>query len=120
MIDARKRAGVIATLGILGLLTFYAIFQARNLIEGPVISLETPQKGASVEESLLTLKGTTRNIAKITLNDSPIFVNENGAFQEQILLPEGYAILVLKAFDRFGREKKEIIPLYNHAKENRS
>src|SRR3989344_85888 len=87
----------------------YSIFEARFLIQGPVISVDTPTNGATVTSSLIIIAGTAKNITDISLNDRKIFVDEKGNFSEQLLLAYGYNILTLKANDRFGRETKQVL-----------
>lgn len=82
----------------------YGYFKSRNLIDGPVISIESPRNGEAATTSLVTIIGTAKNIAFISLNDRQIFVDEEGRIKEQLLLPYGYTILTLKARDKFGRE----------------
>ncbi|MEX0916930.1 MAG: hypothetical protein WDZ90_00155 [Candidatus Paceibacterota bacterium] len=117
MNDGRKKITLIGGFIIGVLLVSYALFQARDLIEGPVIALSSPENGATIIENGVFIEGHAKNIARISLNDHQIFVDESGYFKERILLPEGYAILVIKGSDRFGRKTQEIISLY-HAKES--
>ena len=89
----------------------YGLFQMRNLILGPVITLSTPSNGAAVSDSLIPIVGSTKNIAFISLNDRAIFIDEEGYFNEQVLLSYGYNILTLKARDKFGRETIKTLEL---------
>ena len=89
----------------------YALFQARNIISGPVIKIQTPENGASLEHSLINIEGVAKNISHISMNDRQIFTDERGAFSEKLLLSYGYNIITIKARDRFGRETKETLKL---------
>lgn len=94
---------------ILGLLLVlvvlvYAATKSINLLSGPELTLEKPINGETVSSDLLTIEGTARNIAFLTLNDRRIFVNDTGVIFDQLLLYEGYNIITLKAEDKFGRE----------------
>ncbi|TSC61250.1 MAG: Xre-like protein DNA-binding protein [Parcubacteria group bacterium Gr01-1014_107] len=104
----------IKTLGLtLAILTVvgYAFFEARGVIAGPIIEVTEPKNGKSFHESLITIKGYTRNISFISLNDNPITVDEEGNFIEKLLLSPGYNIIKLKVVDRFGREKVSFLEL---------
>lgn len=81
----------------------YATFQARNFVEGPLISVESPHNGIAVSEALIEIKGTAKNLSYLTLNGDKIFTDESGAFSEKTLLSPGYNIVTLRAQDRFGR-----------------
>lgn len=86
----------------------YSLYQARNLLLGPHITITSPHNGATVTNPFIEITGTARNITAITLNDRPIYINESGVFREQLLVPQGYTIMKLAARDKFGRsvEKK--------------
>jgi hypothetical protein len=85
----------------------FSLFQAKNIITGPQIEIENPLDGQTVEESLTHIEGSTKNITEIKLNGRNIFVNEEGEFEETMLLAYGYNKIVIEAEDRFGRKKME-------------
>jgi hypothetical protein len=96
------------TLGLITCFLFlcivgYGLFQARNLIAGPQISLITPIDGSAVANSLVTISGKAHNISFISLNDRPIFIDQQGNFNEQLVLSPGYNVWTLMAKDKFGR-----------------
>jgi hypothetical protein len=83
----------------------YVLFQARFLIQGPQIALiEEP---ASVQNSqVVHLRGTARNITKISLNGRQIFTDKVGYFDEALVLENGYTIATIQATDRYGRNAR--------------
>jgi hypothetical protein len=85
------------------LVLIYGGYQAKNLIEGPVISISSPKNGSTLSSPLVLIEGKALRIAFITLNDRQIFVNEQGDLREQLLLQSGYNIISIKATDRFNR-----------------
>ncbi len=87
----------------------YSAYQARFLIGGPKIVLETPQNGATVANEEVTIRGSAENIAKLYLNGEQIFTDSNGHFQEELLLAYGYNVLELRAEDRFGRDRTKTL-----------
>lgn len=89
----------------------YSLFQAKNLIVGPTFTIETPQDGETLRGEVFTVKGVAHNVASITLNDSPIFVDEQGVFEEKLIAPHGYSIIELSVADRFGRRRTEYVHL---------
>ena len=93
----------------------YSYFQARKLIGGPKITIDSPANGSTVTESLVEIKGVAKNINEISLDDRPIFIDEQGAFNEKLLVPPGYTIITMKARDRFGRKTVEMLELYYDA-----
>lgn len=97
---------------ILGLFLAYVLFQARFLIAGPIVFIETPQSGSTVEAGGITITGEAKRISHLSLNGRPIHVDESGRFSERLLVPEGYTIITLTARDRFGRERDALLHLY--------
>ncbi len=90
-------------------LSIYVIFQARFLIIGPQIVLrETPAPVQSAR--VVTLTGTAFNIARLWLNDRPIFTNPQGEFEEALVLENGYTVATLRAEDRYGRTTTAELP----------
>lgn len=92
-------------------LGLYALFQARFLITGPRISIDTHTDGARLENELVTLGGRAENVAWLNLNGRQIFVDEEGYWSEKLLVSSGTSIMTLEARDRFGRETKKSIRL---------
>jgi hypothetical protein len=91
--------------GILLLIVFlvlYVKFQARNMLTGPMIQLSDSYETVQHTRSL-SLRGTAKNIVKLTLNGKEIHTNEKGEFTEMLVLENGYTIMELDAQDRFGR-----------------
>ena len=93
------------------LLIAYSLYQARFLILGPQIWIESPQDGEKVESPLVIMRGQSRNIAWISLNDRQIFTDEEGKWSEKLIVSEGISIMTMKARDRFGRETKKSVQI---------
>ena len=90
----------------------YALFQARTLIAGPVVSIENPKDGQTINASIMVIVGTARNAAWLTLNDRQIFTDEEGNWSEKLILSKGVSIMTIRARDRFGRETEESIRVF--------
>ncbi len=88
----------------------YGLFQAKNLINGPKISLDGSfTKPLVVNNDILKLSGTAKNIASITLNDRPISVDEKGLFDEKVLLFPGLNVIKLFGKDKFGAVTQKML-----------
>lgn len=94
------------------LIVGYGLFNARNLLMGPIIEIWSPTAEAKTDETMITIKGRARNIAAISLNERPIFIDPDGIFQEKLLLSPGFNIIEIKARDRFKQEKVETVRVY--------
>jgi len=89
----------------------YSIYQTYNLIKGPVLSITYPTDGMIFKKQLVEIKGFVKNASHITLNDNPIFVDENGTFKEKLLLSHGYNIFEVEINDKLERTKQEKLEL---------
>ena len=94
----------LSILTIIGVLLWYATFQARFFIIGPSITLRSNTR-PSDDGRVATIEGVAENITAITLNDRPVFTDDAGNFREQLVLENGYTIMTLRAVDRYGREE---------------
>ena len=96
--------------GLVTLMFFsYVGFQGRFIIFGPELSIDTPRDGQVATTSIITLSGVARNVSWVSLNDRQIYTDENGVWQEKLIVQNGLSIMTLKARDRFGREESESV-----------
>jgi hypothetical protein len=114
-INLSTRQWGLVVLGIL--LVLYIIFQARFLIVGPQVSIHSPKDGEVVASEIVRVSGKALNIAWISLNGRQIFTDENGAWEETLLVSPGVSIMTVAVRDRFGRERQESARIiFNHGK----
>jgi len=99
----KKTAALFIALALIG----YGFFEARRLITGPVITIESPLSGTATSSSSVVVRGTAKNIAFLTINDRPAFTDEEGRFAERVSAPPGYTIFTVRGKDRFGRESSK-------------
>jgi capsule polysaccharide export protein KpsE/RkpR len=109
--DLHTYLKVIGIIFLATLIFGYALFQARNIILGPVIEIRSPQNGASLDNSLVEIKGKAKNISRISMNGNQIFTDNEGMFSEKLLLSYGYNIITIKVQDRFNRELERKLEL---------
>lgn len=93
---------LLGVLVLIGFVILYVHFQARNLLQGPLIEL-TSEYVPLQHERNVGITGKAHNIVKLTLNGREIHTDESGAFTQTLVLPNGYTIMELSAQDRFGR-----------------
>jgi hypothetical protein len=91
------------------LVAIYAYYEARGLLFGPSISV--PDNPSIVQDRFITIHGKAERIAQLTMNGRPVTVTEDGAFDEPFLLSDGYNRIVLRAQDRYGRARENVIEL---------
>ncbi len=111
-IEANPRL-VALYLGLL-IVILYIFFQARFIVFGPQISIYTPRNNETVASSTIFVTGRAENIAYITLDDRPIFVDEKGNFSEKIVAQDGTNFIKMWAKDRFNRSTEKTLRIvYN-------
>lgn len=93
----------------------YTLYESKNLINGPMITLEEPLNGSSVSDSIIEVKGQVKNISFISINDRKITVDEKGVFKEKVLLSLGYNVVKISVNDKFGRAKETLVQLIRTA-----
>ncbi len=94
------------------LLIGYGLFNARNLLIGPEISIFSPSAGKEVSENFILVQGRAKNVVFLSLNDRPIFIDTEGNFKEKLLLNPGSNIIRLYGRDRFKQDTVEEIKVY--------
>ncbi len=102
----RTKLRILTVILALTALVTYGYFQANDLIMGPVVKIEYPKNNQLIEDRTFTLYGKTRNITKVSLNGTPIFINTEGEFREKLPMMGPRNIIEVEAKDRFGRSVK--------------
>ena len=96
-------------IGLFVLISAYALFQARFIIFGPTLQVYSPTNGELLTSPVVTVSGKAENIAFISLNDRPIYVDEQGNWSEKLIAPVGISTMTVKATDRLGRTTEKQI-----------
>jgi hypothetical protein len=95
-----KRLLVIAALV---LIAAYGLFEARRIIAGPELVIDSPIDGSATSTTLVTISGRVQNISFLTINDHAASADEEGRFVYRYSPPLGYTVATVQATDRFGR-----------------
>ena len=94
-----------------GAIGIYSYLQSREFLNGPQVAIIEPPDGSVFSEALVTISGSAQNVAHISLNGSPIFIDSAGLFSEKLLLLPGYNILTVSAEDRCGKKVEKALEL---------
>ncbi len=89
----------------------YALYESRNILSGPVVTIESPRSGSTSNDAVTQITGSAKNISKISLNDREISVDEAGRFNEKFVLSSGTNTVKVSAVDRFGRQKESFVEI---------
>ena len=87
----------------------YSFYQARQIIQKPTITIESPENGSTLSSPLIEVRGKTTRISRITFNDRQIFVDESGVFAEKTLLSPGYNVFKIAVEDSLKRKAEKLI-----------
>ena len=102
--NKRLVLGLFITLMIVIGLGIFIFFNSRIFIAGPQITVLEPKNGYVFDNPFINIVGIAKNTAHISINDHPIFIDENGNFNEKLLLSPGVSIIEFYARDKFNRE----------------
>ncbi len=94
---------------ILAITLSYGTFQARAILSGPEIIINSPKDGSTLQETLFTVSGSTKNVTHMSINGKKITMNTDGKFSETLITPDGYGIILIEGKNRFGKTTKKRI-----------
>ncbi len=87
----------------------YTYSRTKDFLEGPVLNISEPNNGVSMASALISVQGTSKNLAFLNIDGRKIFTDKEGNWSEKLLLHPGLNIIETRATDRFGRETKQIL-----------
>ena len=90
----------------------YLGFQLEGLFFGSRLILDEPVNGEHLRSSRVMVKGEARGVNSLDLNGRQIFTAEGGKFEEELILPYGFNIIVVSAEGRFGKKFNEERKVY--------
>lgn len=108
-----SRKLIIRILTILGILIVvgYSFFALKDVLRGPRIDIATPQSGYATTTQMIAVAGKVLRGNLFFINNATTTIDLDGNFNEQLLLSSGYNIMTLKARDRYGRTRSEVIEM---------
>lgn len=99
----------IALLVFFTLAFLYTFYEARGMLQGPVI--QVPETIVLAESEFITVQGQVERISELRLNGGRISVTEDGFFAEPYVLAHGVNRIVLEARDARGRETRKVVEI---------
>lgn len=90
----------------------YSAWRVKDIIKGPEVIVYSPTDGASSNNDLVKIAGKAERINQLFINGRKVFTDEEGNFNENYLLANGYNALEIKATDNLGRQKTKKIQLF--------
>ena len=101
---------------IIAIIVIYAIWRSLNYARGPEIRIDTPRPGSTVASSTVEIRGQALRITSLSLNGSVIPVDQQGNFDEIIVVFPGMNRLTISANDQFGRQTAEELDIFGAAR----
>lgn len=82
----------------------YLIFQYIHFISPPNLSVESPKEGQVIDGDSVMVFGSTEADSKITVNNQPILVDEDGKFSVTLEITKDTNEVIVKSISRSGKE----------------
>ncbi|MDE2038314.1 MAG: hypothetical protein KGI69_03810 [Patescibacteria group bacterium] len=93
----------------------YAIWRSVAYLQGPEIDVLQPVDGATAPSTTVEVIGRAQRVSSISLNGSPISIDQSGGFRQTIVVFPGADFISLSATDQFGRSVSKTIEVYGTA-----
>jgi cytoskeletal protein RodZ len=87
----------------------FLIFQAKNTLEPPTLTVTNPADGLVTSDTSLVFQGTTDSRTTITLNGQELFVDKNNSFTVKLDLINGLNTMEIEAKKKHGKITKKTI-----------
>lgn len=81
----------------------YLIFQYKDAIISPTVSISTPKDGEVISSNLVLVSGTTDSENVVFINNFPVSVDEDGKFRKSISAFSGKNQITIKIVNRFNK-----------------
>ena len=100
-----KLTFAIGTLAVILIVLGYVGFQYAKFISPPDLTVDSPKENQFVEGSSILVFGSTDSDVKITVNNQPVLVNEDGKFSVDLEVAPGTTEIEIIASSRSGKER---------------
>jgi hypothetical protein len=101
--DLRKKIELYSIILLVVLSVGYGLFRAYPLLEGPEITIYSPEEGDKVSNKTFELSGKVSRVKEVTIQGRPIPIGTDGHFTETLIADSPYTILILTATDYYGK-----------------
>ena len=90
--------------GVIVLIIFgYLLFQYVRFISPPHLTVISPRPGQGITQNTILVTGTTDTDVKITVNNQPVSVNEDGSFSVNLDVAKNTTEIDVAATSRSGK-----------------
>ncbi|MCK4636075.1 MAG: helix-turn-helix domain-containing protein [Candidatus Moranbacteria bacterium] len=99
----------LAVTSVIILASLYLFFGFQQFVSSPWLRIEEPASETMTKEQTVIIKGTTKNDARVFINDQLVQVDLSGNFNDQVGLLPGLNKITIKSINQFDKESVEII-----------
>ncbi len=96
---------------LLGGAFLYIYQEFKSFAATPRLVITEPHSGATIEANEIIVLGKTDKDARVTINNQPVLVGNEGEFSDKLLLQPGLNTVTVVAVNRFNKEKTETLSL---------
>lgn len=82
----------------------YLGFQYKGFVSPPSLTVYQPKNEQVITEDFVTVEGTTDTDAKVTVNNQPLIIDQDGKFKIELEITKETKEVVIKAVSRSGKE----------------
>jgi len=84
----------------------YLWFEYRQFVGSPMLEVNSPSQGQTVEVTSISVEGKTDPEAKLTVNDQEIGLDNQGNFKEEVKLSSSVNNISIVSTSKFGQATK--------------
>ena len=81
----------------------YLIFQYSRFLSPPSLLVETPTESQTIEKGTVLVSGSTDSDSKVTVNNQPVLIDDNGHFSVDLEVVTDTNEIVIKSVSRSGK-----------------
>lgn len=93
--------------GIITVFAGYLAFQTKGFVFGSDLVIFSPDNGTHIKSSHIVVKGRAVGMSFLSLDGRNIFTDDEGFFEEELILPYGLNIIMIIGEGRFGKVFEE-------------
>lgn len=94
---------------------FYLYREFQLFASVPYLAVLEPADGGIVEGSELYVRGKTDKESRLSINDQPTLVRDDGTFSERVNVQPGQNTLTVVAVNQFGKEERKVVTVQAHS-----
>lgn len=108
----KQKLSLILGISFFLIIVGFAYSRSYTLIHGNKINISGLIDGSETANQFVTLKGDAKHALSLLVNGRTISIDENGKFNDSLLLLPGYNVITIESTDKFGHKDSKVIRSY--------